>query len=297
MRIFALTLLALAACSLRPYEYDASATGTGTSTGGTTAEPTSSTTSSLTGLSTTSTSSSTTSTATSTTDPPVLPDVGGAAECGPWMQECPEGQKCAPYSGDGDNAWESWKCVDIAPNPADVGQPCTAFDIASGGDTCDKGLMCWFLDLNGEGTCVAMCGGTIEAPTCPDPSISCTIGGGDAYLILCLPNCDPLIQDCNSGELCIPNMNGFICVLDASGDAGQAFDACEYANACDPGLVCLGPEYAAECDPMAPGCCIPLCDTSAPTCPGQGQECLPWYTMGMAPPGLNNVGVCTLPGP
>ncbi|MFY0532131.1 hypothetical protein [Nannocystis pusilla] len=91
-------------------------------------------------------------------------------------------------------------------------------------------------------------------------------------------------------------LGSFLCVLDASGDEGQAFDGCEFANACDPGLSCLDPELAVECDPMSTGCCVPFCDISAPnTCPGQGQECISWYEDVPALPGLENVGVCSLP--
>jgi hypothetical protein len=90
--------------------------------------------------------------------------------------------------------------------------------------------------------------------------------------------------------------SGFICVIDASGEEGQVFDPCEYANACDPGLICADPLSAEECDPQAPGCCLPFCDlTAPPSCPGNGQKCLPWYEVGRAPPGYENLGTCGLP--
>jgi len=226
----------------------------------------------------------------------VPPDGGGTmCECDPWKQDCPEGQKCMPYSGDGDNSWDSLKCVDVVPDPDGVNEPCMVFGSGvSGEDSCDVGLMCWDV-VDGMGHCVAMCIGSPDAPGCAEPGTECYISG-DGVLLLCLPQCSPLLQDCPSGELCIPNPQvpgRFLCVLDGSGDEGQAFDPCEYASACDPGLGCLEPAAASECDPQARGCCTAFCDvTLANTCPGQGQECVPW---GADAPMLANVGVCTLP--
>ncbi|MCY1005493.1 ribulose phosphate epimerase [Nannocystis pusilla] len=230
----------------------------------------------------------------------MVPDDGTSKACDVWAQDCPEGQKCMPYSGDGDNAWESLKCVDVVPNPDGFGEPCKAIGgPVSGEDTCDKGLMCWDVDVDtGEGVCVFQCTGNPESPSCPDPTFTCNFAA-DGVLTLCFPPCDPLAQDCPGGDLCIPNpmvLGSFLCVLDASGDEGQAFDGCEFANVCDPGLSCLDPGLAVECDPMSTGCCVPFCDISAPnTCPGQGQECISWYEDIPAPPGLENVGICSLP--
>ena len=156
--------------------------------------------------------------------------------------------------------------------------------------------MCWNVSQDtGKGTCVAFCTGSQEAPNC-GPGTNCVIAN-DGVLILCLPGCDPLTQDCPNNDLCIPQPmgDGFVCVLDASGDMGAQNDPCEYANACDPGLICANPALATECDPQAAGCCLPFCDLSMPECTNMGAMCLPWYEMGMEPPGLENVGVCGLP--
>ena len=164
----------------------------------------------------------------------------------------------------------------------------------SGVDNCAKASMCWDVDGDtNEGVCVAFCEGSPEEPTC-DPGFSCRITG-DGVLILCLPDCDPLVQDCPGDDTCIPDGGGsFICVLDASGDAGVYGDPCEFANSCDPGLYCLPPEYVEDC--KGAGCCTPFCDTSeANTCPGDTQECVPWYEEGMAPPGNEDIGICGVP--
>jgi len=230
----------------------------------------------------------------------ITPPDGGAGqkECDQWSQDCPEGQKCMPYSGDGDNSWESLKCTPVMENAGSVGDPCTVEGSGvSGIDNCQEGVMCWDV-VDGVGVCVAQCIGSPDLPDCAQEMTSCFISN-DGVLTLCLPFCDPLLQDCPGDDLCIPNPQdnqAFLCVLDASGEEGQEYDACEYINACDKGFMCANPEIATECDPMAIGCCIAFCDIGeAGVCTGQNQECLPWYEMGMAPPGYETVGVCGIP--
>lgn len=224
---------------------------------------------------------------------------GGVKECDVFGQDCPMGQKCMPWADSG-TAWNATKCVDIDPAKGQPGDSCTTMGGAvSGFDTCDLGVMCW--DVKPDtmmGTCVAQCKGTQAAPMC-DAETSCFVSN-DGVLNLCLPRCDPLAQDCANENLCIPNPNNqdeFACVLDASGDMGKAFDPCEFVNACDKGFMCANVMLGKECDPNAIGCCLPFCDvTEMPAmCPGAGQECILWYEMGTAPPGLDNVGICGIP--
>lgn len=225
---------------------------------------------------------------------------GGSMECDNWAQDCPEGQKCMPYANDGSTAWNATKCVDVKPEKGQPGDSCfTEGGGVSGIDSCDKGVMCWEVDPDTMmGTCTAMCTGSPDAPMC-------SLGGtcfvsNDGVLNLCLPLCDPLAQDCPGTGLCIPNPKNnaeFTCVLDASGEEGQAFDACEYINVCDKGLLCANPMLGTECDPAAIGCCLPFCplDEVPANCPGANQECIAWFDMGTAPPGYENVGFCGIP--
>lgn len=224
---------------------------------------------------------------------------GGWKECDPWAQDCPEGCKCMPYSGDGDNAWESLKCVPVMPNAGERGDPCTVEGSGvSGIDSCAKGHMCWNVDPEtGMGRCVEQCKGTPDTPHCTDPWDTCYMAS-DGVLTLCLSGCHPFDKPCTDGDLCVPNPmdpNRFICVIDASGEEGQVFDVCEYANACDDGLICANPVLASECDQTAAGCCLPFCKLSMPDCPGVGLECLPWYEEGQAPPKFEDIGLCGLP--
>jgi hypothetical protein len=220
-------------------------------------------------------------------------------ECSNWAQDCPDGQKCMPFADNGGTAWNATKCVDVEEDADSPGDPCTVEGGAvSGLDSCEFGAMCW--DVNpqtNEGICVSLCTGTPDAPVC-DLDFTCFVSN-DGILNLCLLLCDPLAPECIGDDLCIPNPQGqgeFTCVLDASGDEGQPFDACEFINSCDPGNFCALPANAMECDPESTGCCLPFCPLDQPPeCPGVGQECLPWFEDGTAPPGFEQVGFCGIP--
>lgn len=216
------------------------------------------------------------------------------ALCDPWKQDCGEGYKCTAWADDGSTAWNSTRCVQVMENAGVPGDECSAEGGGvSGIDSCAAGSMCWDVDPEtNKGVCVALCLGTPDAPLC-EQGQACAIAND--VLNLCLPSCDPLAQDCAGDDLCLPSGDGFLCVLDASGEEGQAFDACEYGNACDAGLYCVDAVYGKECDANAAGCCLPFCDTTAPECPGAGQSCIAWYDAQQAPPGFETVGICGVP--
>ena len=286
-RLYALVCGALA-CS--PAEPDA-VPGTG------------STTTSTTGPSTTGTPTTTTTPElTSTTGGPttdatdigfiVAMDGGPADGCDPYAQDCRPGFKCTWWSNDGGGAWNATKCVPVAEDPAQFGEPCVAVGGAfSGDENCDIGLMCWNVDGDDNGSCIALCLGSDVAPTCPSGHV-CTAGGDG--LALCVALCDPLAQDCPGDDLCLPSGSNYACISDASGDAGQLHDPCEYLNTCDKGLLCVPSPAAVECDQAFERCCEPMCDLDqADPCPGAGQTCRPLYE----PPlqGFEHVGSCGVP--
>jgi len=222
----------------------------------------------------------------------------GPPECDPLAQLCPEGEKCMPWSSDGGSSWNSTKCTPVGPDAP--GEPCTVEGSAvSGFDSCEKGAMCWEVDPETlEGVCISQCQGPIRMPSCPQGT-HCRIHG-DAVLNLCLPNCDPLLQDCPDGDLCMPDTGGyssagyFSCGFNASGESGFYGDACEFANDCAPGLFCLNAKYIEGC--KAGACCTPWCDTSKPLmCPGDTQECIPWYEGEDALEEYENLGICGIP--
>jgi hypothetical protein len=216
-------------------------------------------------------------------------------DCDVWLQDCPEGAKCTLWANDGGSQHNARRCVPVDAEPQAPGEPCVVTgDLYSGVDNCELGALCWYLDSDTqEGECVGLCDGSPESPTCAEPGTVCALKG-DRLAVLCLPTCDPLAQDCAEGRLCLPALDSFVCEVDGWSGAGAYGDPCEYANACDPGLVCLSPEYVPDC--MAGGCCSPFCETTAPnTCPGDGQACIPWFEEGQAPEGYESVGVCGIP--
>lgn len=227
------------------------------------------------------------------------PTSGGGleAECDLWAQDCPAGTKCAPYDSDGDGIHDTQRCTPVAGAPDQAGDDCTIEgSIASGLDSCDLGLLCWYADGENKGRCVVMCAGSPADPQCPD-GLLCDVSNGGA-LPLCLAECDPLTPSCPLGQICLPggeSQDYFICDVDASGEMGGYGDACAYVNVCDQGLLCLGSSSVPGC--KSEGCCSEYCDLSLeePKCSGQGQECLSFYGQDVPPPGYENVGVCSLP--
>jgi hypothetical protein len=216
-------------------------------------------------------------------------------ECDVFLQECPEGEKCAAIITDGGGAWNSTACVPVT-GTDEAGDPCTAESVADGLDSCAEGHMCWGVDKEGHGTCVAQCQGSPDDPICPDNGV-CTSGGG-GFVALCLP-CDPLYQDCAEGNGCYPLDDHFACAPDESGDTGAANDPCELNTVCDPGLLCLEAAVVGKgCSPDSFGCCTLFCELPGGTCPNADQQCLPYFDPKNIPPLLwdaESIGFCGVP--
>ena len=255
----------------------------------------------------TTTTAATTTTTAPTTDPTssgttfaddfiLMPDGGnvGSIDCDVYKQDCPPGQKCTAWAEGGGGAWNATKCVTVTGDGA-PGEPCTAPEGGVAGiDDCALGAMCWDVDFDNHGTCIALCTGSWDAPKCP-PKSACYAG---EVLNLCIPNCNPLLQDCPGDDLCIPNPDGtdFTCTLDASRDQGQANDACEFANACDKGLMCLDTALTSiACEPGSIGCCTPFCTFPGSPCPNPDQQCVQFFDPMTVPPGYESIGVCAIP--
>ena len=260
----------------------------------TTADPTTGPTATPADTTTTAGPTTTDSTTTESQDFVPRPDTGNLPfQCDVFKQDCPPGQKCTAHGAGDSPSWNATKCVDVTGDGA-PGDPCTVSEPGNSGiDDCAFGAMCWNIDETLHGTCLALCSGTPDAPQCPEDS-HCAYS---EPLNLCIPECDPLLQDCPGGDLCIPLGEFFSCVIDLSGDEGQANDPCEFANVCDQGLVCLDTTNASSaCDPKVLGCCQPFCKFPNSPCPNPDQECLQWYDpMQPIPPGHESLGVCAIP--
>lgn len=221
-------------------------------------------------------------------------------DCSLWAQDCDDGEKCMPWANDGGNAWNDSRCTSLDAAPGQPGDPCMVEGSGvSGFDTCDVGSMCWNVDEENAGTCIALCSGSPEAGLCDNPTTSCSIFN-EGFLPLCLPSCDPLLQNCAPGEACYPAQDAFSCAPDASGPELGGYGApCEFLNACDPGLLCADAGAVPGCD--ASGCCTDFCDISAAQpaadCGGVsgGQDCVSAFPEGQVLPGYEDVGFCAIP--
>jgi hypothetical protein len=224
--------------------------------------------------------------------------------CDIWLQDCPDGEKCTSVDTDANNSWDANVCKMVM-GSGQPGDDCMATDGSgvSGNDDCAKGSMCW--DISPDtmlGYCVAFCTGAANNPMCQGDSICAIYNNGT--LPLCVPTCDPLAAggDCpNTNNVCVadPGGQGFVCLLNASGDMGPYGAECQFVNSCNQGLFCADAAAVPNCQ-GSQGCCSPFCDLNNMNndCPGaaDGQECVPWYEMGMAPPGYEHVGGCAIPG-
>lgn len=224
----------------------------------------------------------------------------GPYECDVLAQDCPPGEKCLPWANDGGPAWNATRCSPIAADPAGFGEACQVEGSATSGiDDCDLGLMCWNVDENGIGECVHQCLGTYDNLSCPGPDEVCP-ASSDGSLLVCLPQCDPLIASCDGAQVCVPWNDAWFCAPQGGREAGAFGDPCEFINACDPMHACVGADALPDCEDSV-GCCSRLCnvvdETSDATCASlaPGTSCEPWYGEGQALPGYEHVGVCAVP--
>lgn len=214
--------------------------------------------------------------------------LGGNTSCDIWAQDCPEDEKCVAWSSMGDT-WDANKCVSLI-GDAQVGDECTYGGAALGTDDCAAGLMCYYINVDDIGSCLPLCKGKPEAPECPD-GFNCSIAN-DGTLPLCVYRCDPLLQDCQvEGTGCFWDGAKFNC--DPAGELLES-EACGYINDCAPGHICMDAAALPEC--VGSACCTSFCELTEPHCQMAGTECVAFFADGMAPPGLENTGICALPG-
>lgn len=213
--------------------------------------------------------------------------------CDPWQQDCPDFQKCIAYATEG-NTWDATGCFPVACDAAPIGGECQA-EGASGLDNCEARAMCWAVDENGTGTCVGLCHGTPQDPTCPNRDDACVIANDDA-LNLCLRSCDPSAPECPEGQSCFPADDAFVCTPTGPPSPGSQGQPCGQIATCDPGLHCIVQRLLVGCEDV--GCCTAECNLADPdadqTCAGlhESYSCVPLYPEGEAPPGADGIGVC-----
>lgn len=216
---------------------------------------------------------------------------GSPLECDPFLQDCPIGQKCVPWTED----YNATKCVDVM-GDIPPGAGCTAPQGAYAGvDDCADDSICWKVGPDNLGICVLLCSGTYTDPKCP-PGAVCYLPS-EATFGLCPAACHPLAKDCPAGEACAPQSGGWECFIDTSGDQGAFNDPCKFPGDCNPGLLCVHVAMGSSaCDSQKnDGCCQPFCKIPGGACPNPDQECRPWYERPeTAPPGYEDLGFCAV---
>jgi len=265
-----------------------------TTTGGTDSTTTGGSETDSTTDSTTTTTDPTTTTD-STTDPFIVdPDSAVENECTTWEENCPDGQKCMPFANDGGNSWNAQKCVDVT-GEGGHGDPCTVEGSGvSGNDDCELHAMCWDVDPEtNEGTCVAFCDGNAESNSC-EPEDTVCIPFNDGELNICVPPCNPLLQNCDDGKACYPVFDEYTCVpIAVPPEEGLEGGPCEFVNACQPGLMCINSAIYPNGCGGAGSCCSGFCDLSDPDCVTPGTECIPINEN--PSPEQVDYGVCAVP--
>ncbi|MBV1859204.1 MAG: hypothetical protein KUG77_12390 [Nannocystaceae bacterium] len=220
---------------------------------------------------------------------------GGVADidCYVWEDGCPLGEACRPWSSDGSHSWNRTRCISISDTPDLVGEPCTTESSPlSGLDTCEPRSMCFDVDPDTlQGTCIAYCDGTPDAPVCADPTTTCVIGNDD-MIALCLSTCDPLQQNCANEEMCTGNLgeSAFFCMPSGTPYINEAQ---VQPAACDVGQVGVVPDLVDECLEGEP-CCTTFCDLTVADSCDAGLDCLPWTPDGSCL-GFCDEGLCVSP--
>lgn len=220
-----------------------------------------------------------------------LPDDMGRDDipCNPFLDQCPPATKCTLYDTDDSGDWDDYRCRPLSPDPKQLYEVCMI--TGNGIDTCDKHLVCWSDDGSDTGLCYGLCVGSVDDPSCTDPEAYCAIFADS--LSVCVPTCNPLINECAQGELCGPNGDYFLCIEDQSNGDGGLYVPCESPYECNPGLGCTDSASVAKCDPKFLGCCVPWCDLEQTDFCPDDLACEPWWEPGTEHPGTENLGICS----
>ena len=224
-------------------------------------------------------------------------DLGTPLMCDPYLQDCPPGEKCVAFANDGGDDWNAYVCRDVVGDPAGLDESCVMEGSPlSGYDTCGFGAMCWGVDpVTLQGTCVPQCVGSEQEPLCERPGDICVIPD-DGVPPLCLPVCDPVLQDCPEDFGCYPAADYFACLPMDPGGTVDPGAPCETHEECTAGALCVAPDLVPDCA-GAIGCCTAWCDLwgpmpDAPCLPGQ--QCTSYFEEGVFP-GPRTIGGCIVP--
>jgi hypothetical protein len=192
-------------------------------------------------------------------------ELGLVEPCDFVAQDCPDGFVCN-FSND---------CMLPPSNPQLQGEPCNVdsgfyigncdFDSECVGDVPGDGV--------DDGVCMTYCGDGDLGIECPDGLVC------DPFIV-CTMACDPLVQDCAAGSTCYPDFETGTGGCIPSGESGLLEPCNILYPYCETGLFCTiyGPieGCAGEGWFSFDGCCMPICDPSAPDpgCPPELPNCV-----------------------
>ncbi len=163
--------------------------------------------------------------------------------CDPILQDCAAGQKCALIVMDTGAQTGTVGCA-LNGDKA-VGQSCSQPSMVGASDDCVSGSHCVF------GTCHEMC----VIGTSPCAAGGCVgVNNLEMQFDICLPNCDPLLQNCGAGDGCYLTGDGPVCaaVVGAGGAGVPPGGSCTSLNDCQAGSGCFN----------TPGTCLKYCNFS-----------------------------------
>lgn len=200
------------------------------------------------------------------------------SQCDVWAQDCPRGEKCSPFSSNGDGTFggcSDSRCAPLSADPQGIGEPCTVEEGPwSGVDDCDVGAFCWNVDAQtNQGVCVAMCMGSEANPVCEDDALSCFQLSGSS-VIACVPSCDPLAPECPAAMTCamgLGNDYAPLCISQSLNVPTGTATECEYPLGCGSGFACVAAASVPGC--TGESCCTPVCDLETPECPPEQSVC------------------------
>lgn len=215
-------------------------------------------------------------------------------ECDMWLQDCPDGMKCMPFTSEASLYLGATHCIPVPARPAQYEEPCTRTGTKdTPSDNCARGLVCWAGDGD-QGHCVSLCGGSHSQPICP-ANHGCATLNQAGTLNICHRRCDPLAPSCLPGSTCYlfnETSEELFCVdaldpmqLDYGGP-------CVADPQCGPGLLCVAHVHVPGCQSST--CCTAFCELSggADVCPDAPQQTCralgEWW-----PPQFGHVGFCS----
>lgn len=232
-------------------------------------------------------------------------ELGIDESCEPQQDLCASGLKCSRLADDSMSQFVEPRCVPIAKDLNEVGDPCELLWQGPGQpvDNCPKGSFCCWRNpalCGEESRCIELCSKSLECADCENrlEPVSCWPTQGDP---ICSRGCSPLVgeNECDEPYGCVPGLDGdrvhdHVChPQSGSAAVGAEGESC-LPNRCASGLVCIAEaSYGALCDVIGAdqGCCATYCDVtlSADPCIVSGQTCRPLYPEGHR---LEHVGVC-----